>query len=505
MNEPILTQIWRACFRRIWPAAFAAIFVMTASVVIIMTLPDIYRASTTIEFHTSEGVAESSDGTAESIEAHMFSLTNYVLGRESLSEIIEHFDLYPDLRKSEPRNVVVETMRRDIAIEPRHVDGGWGRRVMVAFELSFRGVERDTVEQVVSRLANVFIQENSRLYDQKIVENLSSLEIQIEVAKERMENIEGKLQAYREQNTGRLPEQLAVNLSTLERLNSDLRIARENMMRAMDRRDELYDRRFEAVDENASDERTRLARLKNELVTLNRRVSEDHPTVRRLRAEISAIENSLVDSGEGNGVETLRETQVDRLDSHMTALLDEERRIVADINYYEARIEELPRVEHELTAMKRQYDSARDQYTALLDRYQRSRLGEIHSQNSGPQLRMMDVPLTPRTPEEPQRIRLVLMAFMLSLLLAGGIVALLEQLDGSFHTLSELQSYTKVPVAAIIPGIVIEPSLVSRVFRYLLIFAAVCTFVAVLLFFGIKMHTDGDQSASAVSVGAFYT
>jgi polysaccharide biosynthesis transport protein len=493
MSEPILTQLWHAFLRRIWPAAIAALIVISISIVVVMSLPDVYRASTTIELHTNEGIPESIDANAESLEAHMFSLTNYVLGRESLSQIIKEFDLYPALREESSNGAVVETMRRDIGVVPQHVDGDWGRRVMVAFELSYRGYERETVERVVNRLANVFIVENNKLYDVRLTEALSSLELQVDVARERMVSIETKLQAYRQQNTGRLPEQVAVNLSTLERLNSDLRLTRENMMRLMDRRAEIHERRFDAVDVSSSDERTRLARLKNELVTLKGQVSSDHPTLRRLRAEIASIEANLGSSGAGNGIESLEETQFQRIDDRMADLVDEESRIMADIARYEARIEMLPRVEHELTGMKREYDAARGQYTSLLDRYQRSRLEEINTKTAGPQLRMMDVPLAPNTPEEPQRIRLLLMGFIVSLLFAGGVVALLEQLDTSFHTMAELQSYTNVPIAAIIPSIVIDPSVLSRLSRYLLIVMVVGATVAAIAIVASNMSGDENQ------------
>lgn len=501
MSEPILTQLWRAFMRRIWPSTIAAIVVIAISATVVMSLPDIYRASTTIELDAHDGIADGVDADRESLEAHMFSLTNQVLGRESLNRIIEEFDLYRELRESSSNGAVIEAMRRDIEVAPKHVDGDWGRRVMVAFELSYRGPDRETVAQVVNRLAKVFILENNRLHDEKLMENLSSLEVRVDVARERMESIERKLQAYREENTGRLPEQLAVNLSTLERLNSDLRLSRENMMRLMDRRDELYESRFETVDRNSSDERARLDRLKNELRALNRRVSSDHPTVRRLRAEISAIENNIGDSDSENGGESLRETRFQRIDDQMAGLIEEESRLIADINHYEARIEMLPRVEHELTAMKRQYDTARDQYASLLDRYQRARLGEAHNQSSGPQLRMINVPLAPNIPEEPKRIRLLLMGFIFSLLVAGGVVALLEQLDTSFHTIAELQSYTNVPIAAIIPSIISNPSLLSRLFRYLSVLIIVCVIVLGILYFSANTGADDDQVNLALSEG----
>src|SRR5207247_7188281 len=57
-------------------------------------------------------------------------------------------------------------------------------------------------------------------------------------------------------------------------------------------------------------------------------------------------------------------------------------------------------------------------------------------------------------PAAPNRFRLLLMALMGSLGLAGGAVVLAERVDTSFHTVDDLRAFSPVPVLVSIPRIV---------------------------------------------------
>lgn len=71
----------------------------------------------------------------------------------------------------------------------------------------------------------------------------------------------------------------------------------------------------------------------------------------------------------------------------------------------------------------------------------------------GTQFRILDYAIAPVQPDGPNRPRLLLMGFMLSLVLAATAVFVLEQFDASFHRVDELRSYTRVPVLASISRI----------------------------------------------------
>jgi polysaccharide biosynthesis transport protein len=175
MNESVIPQLWRALRRRIWPALFVFIVLTAAWSSVVFSLPDVYRASATLVLDTSELPGGADLGGEENVEAHMFAMTSRVLSRERLRNLIEELELYPDHNGSRASEVLVERARRDIRIEPKHVQGDWGRRVMVAFEVSYNGFERNVVANVVNRIAELFMEENERFRDKWLTYSLSSL------------------------------------------------------------------------------------------------------------------------------------------------------------------------------------------------------------------------------------------------------------------------------------------------------------------------------------------
>ena len=72
----------------------------------------------------------------------------------------------------------------------------------------------------------------------------------------------------------------------------------------------------------------------------------------------------------------------------------------------------------------------------------------------GDQVRILDDAIPSTRPAAPNFLRLILIGLILSMGLAGGAVGLIEHRDTSFHSLSELQAFTKVTVLATIPRIV---------------------------------------------------
>src|SRR5437899_11089697 len=102
-------------------------------------------------------------------------------------------------------------------------------------------------------------------------------------------------------------------------------------------------------------------------------------------------------------------------------------------------------------------------YNALLQRSQEAQVAESmeHGQK-GDQFRLLDQAIPSTQPAAPNRFRLIFVGLILSIGLAGGAVGLIEHRDTSFHSLSELQAFTKVPVLVTIPRIVTNTDATRR-------------------------------------------
>ncbi len=103
-------EIWS---RRKWlaTAVFAACGAATLSLVAF--LPDVYRATATVlveRQQVPEALVRASITTE--LETRLQTISQQILSRTRLQELIDRLDLYPDLRHRVPRETLVEAMRR---------------------------------------------------------------------------------------------------------------------------------------------------------------------------------------------------------------------------------------------------------------------------------------------------------------------------------------------------------------------------------------------------------
>src|SRR3989441_6712050 len=137
--------------RRQWLAVvvFAVVFAALGSLATF--LPDIYRSTATVlvERHQVPEAFVKSSITGE-LETRLQTISQETLSRARLEGLITRFGLYADSNKGELTQAVVERMRSDIQLELKSVDQTSGRGATIAFNLSYRGREPETVAKVTN-------------------------------------------------------------------------------------------------------------------------------------------------------------------------------------------------------------------------------------------------------------------------------------------------------------------------------------------------------------------
>jgi uncharacterized protein involved in exopolysaccharide biosynthesis len=288
---------------------------------------------------------------------------------------------------------------------------------------------------------------------------------------------------------------METNLGTLERLHMQLRLNADNQTRAAERRQLLTGQLAEAetvgvlgaggvVVSEPQSPAARLDKLKRDMVELRTRFSDKYPDVIQVKAEIAALEKQLAESKreEKAGAKPvaapsspyvlrLREA-LSEVEAEGKVLKGEEKNLRGAIAVYQSRVENVPRREQEFKEFSRDYESTKDLYQSLHQRYDEAQLAEsMEQRQKGEQFRVIDPAVPPKEPLT-QRGRLILNSLMLSLALAGGAVVLAELIDTSFHGVDELRSFSVVPVLVSIPSIVTEADARRRQWRFRLTAAA---------------------------------
>jgi polysaccharide chain length determinant protein (PEP-CTERM system associated) len=486
-----LEQALAVWTRRKWLGIVLFTLLFAAGASVTRFLPDIYRATATVlvERHNVPETFVRSSVTGE-LETRLQTISEEILSRARLKELITRLDLYPDLRARAPIEAAVEKMRRDIGLELKGVEPMSGRRATVAFNLNYRGRDPETVARVTNVLASFYVEGNVKLREQQAAGTAELLRQQLANMKQRLVEQEERLRGFRSRHVGELPQQLGLSLAALERLHAQLQLNRANYLRALDQRAALAKEAAETGPIVASRDANsdRLAKRQQELRELRVNYGDRYPDVARLKADIASLEREVAEGKSAAAAETPSALPMDpsgrlkaasdRIDSEIDTLKAEEQRLRRDIAAYQQRVESIPVREQQFQELSRDYDMARELYVSLLKRYEDAQLAETMEQRqTGEGFRLLDPALAPKEPVAPNRGRLLLIVLALSLGVAAGAMMLAEHLDGSIHTADDLRALGRAPVLLSIPLIVTASDAQRR--RWRLRYAGVGVLLAV--------------------------
>lgn len=505
--------------RRKWVAlpVFAAVFAAAASLAI--WLPDLYRASATVLVetqHVSEELVRSS--VSAELETRIETIRQEVMSRARLVDLITRLDLYPELRqKGVDFDDIIERMRRDIDLELNSVSPTGGRGPTIAFEISYSGRDPATVARVANVLAALYVDENTRIREGQAARTADFLKAQLADVKKELDAQDRRVSEFNLSHIGELPQQVAANLASLERLNTQLRLNGDSQVRAIDRRDRL-EKQLADVESAApvtvsagpgpSSAAEQLVTLRRRLDELTRAFTDQYPDVIRVRAEIAVLERQLSERaasattpaapGAALGATPLDARRrllqaIGDVDTEIRALKDEELAFRQAVNSYEQRVENGPKRQEEFQALSRDYETTKERYETLLKRYEEAQLASSLEQGQKvEQFRILDAALPPRDPAAPNRLRLLAVAFMLSIVFAAGAVLLAEKLDTAFHSLDDLRAFVTVPTLFSIP-LILSAADTRRRWRRLALTAVSIAIGFTLIIAGSRALATGNE------------
>ena len=156
----MLEHAWAIWRRRKWLAVLVFIIPLTAATSVVAFVPNVYQSTATVLVDRQQ-VPEAfvrSTVTSE-LEIRLRSISQEILSRPRLDSLISRFGLYTKLRTVQPPEAIIERMGEDIRLDLRGSDPQ-GRGSTIAFAISYRGPDPETVAQVTNALASFYVEEN---------------------------------------------------------------------------------------------------------------------------------------------------------------------------------------------------------------------------------------------------------------------------------------------------------------------------------------------------------
>lgn len=469
----------QVAWRRKWLILLPALLVGGIGAAIVTYLPNLYRSETLI-LVVPQRVPESyvrSTITAR-IEDRLQSISQQILSRTRLEQIVQDFNLYAKERADkELMEDIVEKMRtRDIGIDIVKGD---------AFRVSFQANDPRVAMRVTERLASLFIDESLR--DREVLAEGTSqfLSTQLDEARRQLVQNEAKLQEYQRLHNGELPAQMESNMQGQHNAEMALQTLSEGLNRDRERRlllerqvtDIMEEPEPRPVNPDGSPKSAEMAQTladelrlaEQALLAVELKLKPEHPDVRRqrraveeLKARVAAqqVEGTLaakpavpvmMDPVKRRKLTDAR-AELENLDRQIQAKSAEANRLSGLIAMYQARIEATPMRESELAALTRDYETLQNSYTNLLQKKEESQISaNLEKRQIGEQFKVLDPARLPERPASPDRPRLYLIAVLAALVAGLGTAAAAEYFDRTLRTESDVRAALNLMVLATVP------------------------------------------------------
>jgi protein tyrosine kinase modulator len=449
---------------------------------LVWQLPREYQATTTVAVSAAR-LAPGMIGAVEiDRQERMRAVSQQLLSEPVVEKTVrlEHMD-----QRAGSVDAAMAQVRHGVSVSlPDSITGAAGSQQLSpdqkaqldSYEVSYTDATPRDAQRIVNRLAQVFVEENSKSREIRAQDTSAFIASQLEASGTRLTALEEKLRQMKESYMGRLPEQTNANLQMVGGLQHQLE-SNATTMRGEQDRLSMIERQIESMQQDADDAMAgakgtpaetaamRVAGLRRQLADAQLNFTDKHPEVVRLKDELATAEKAAASErarpaadrlatlmGSPDYRQLLKDRDATKL--RVSELQRQQGHITSSIASYQARVEAAPRVEQQLVSLQREYDLERASYNDLSQKKQAALLNEqLQRKQGGEQFAVLEPAGLPSEPSKPKPLRVMLMALVAGLVLGGAGVMGREYLDRSVHDARGLRDEFELPVLAEIPRI----------------------------------------------------
>lgn len=304
-QAPDLREYLAILKRRKWQLILPIVVLLPLALLVAVKLPPVYRSSATILIEQQEIPPELIRTTVTSFaDQRIQVIKQRVMTLKNLGELIEKYDLYPDIRRKVSLNAAVAAMRDDVdldmvsaeVVDPR---SGRAQQATIAFSLSFKSDSAPVAQKVTNELVSLFMAENLRQREAAVEEASDFLREEANKLADRIRELEASLAVFKEKHRNNLPELFTLNRELMQRAEEQLR---DNalMVRSLEEQQLFLETQLAQIDPeltlaSAGGGQTpltpaaRLRALEADYVSVAARYEPTHPDRLSMEREIAAL------------------------------------------------------------------------------------------------------------------------------------------------------------------------------------------------------------------------
>ncbi len=348
-----------------------------------------------------------------------------------------------------------------VSIKPLHVTAnGLKSRIKAAevgnktsiIRLSYSDNDPVKARDVINTLADVYLQQSIAFKTQEASKSVEFIENQMNTIREELDTAEKNLQTYKT-GTGVMKldsetEELVKKISEIEKERTSLTLQKKQVefARASQRdalkQGKVYTPAGLKEDPAVGIMAGRLAELELQKRGLSSELTDTHPQVKAIQAQIDEIQKKLIAI----------------YDTSQKNLVSQEAAAGQTLARYESALKKLPAAERDLARLMRHTKVNADIYTFLLQKHEESRIVKASTISN---INVIDPAIIPQKPIKPNKQKNLLLGLLVGLMLGAGLAFFQEYLDDTIKDAESARRELGAPVLTVIPFIDRKDSKVS--------------------------------------------
>lgn len=499
-----------------------AMAVFLVSAVLAFVIPPVYRATATILIEQQEVPRDLVPSTVTGYaDQRLQIIQQRVLTDENLLRIAAQYLGYSEKKKSESadKEMIARMLKSTTfqTVDAHVTDPRSGASMMatISFTVSYDGNTPEAAQQVDQEIADLVLKENVRIRTQQAERTSGFFSEEEKKLHQHLSDLEAQLAAYKQKNTGRLPELMNLNMSLMERTQKELEDAERQITSLEERKLDLQGQLATVDPYSGKGPGGRLREVEAEYLTAAANYAPNHPDVVRLRRELDMLkkETGTVDErqsidaeykkasadlaaarekyGENHPdvvrlkslVETLAarhkaaarssqlditlkpdnpayiaiQTQLATVDVSLRAANAQRAQAKQKLAEYEERLVQTPRVEEEGLGLQRDYDSTLTKYREIKQKLMGANIAvEMEKEQKGERYSLLQAPQLPDSPQMPNRRAFLLLGMVLGIGTGIGYASIAEYMDRTVRGSRGIATVLHAPPLAVIPHIPVE-------------------------------------------------
>jgi polysaccharide biosynthesis transport protein len=303
-----LRERWLAYWRRRGTFLLVALISTLGTALLACLLPSTYRSTATILIEQQEIPQELVRSVITSFaDQRVQVISQRVMTTQNLLSLIERYDLYPDIRRTEPREVLLDKIRGDIGmhmisadvIDPR---SGRPTQATIAFTVSYQSRSPDLALKVANDLTSLYLNENLTSRTQLGQQTATFFSEESGRQAAHIAELDKNLTSFKEKHRKDLPDLAQLNLQTMQSTELELHDS-QNKLDATDAQRVLLEAQlaqinptsqvFSDTGQRVMGPEDRLKALKSTLASYKARFAPNHPDVVSTQREVDGLEQQV--------------------------------------------------------------------------------------------------------------------------------------------------------------------------------------------------------------------